>query len=83
MLGRQLPPVNKLLLGLSLKFVPRPEAPATQKIAMKTFERLENNLEWNVHFAADEQTFKLSKIYICEIKPACSYIFPNLKSTCV
>ena len=35
--GRQLPPVTKLVLGLYLKFVLRPEAPTTQKSAMEAF----------------------------------------------
>ena len=62
--GRQLPPATKLVLGLSLKFVPGPEAPTTRKSAMEAFERLENDLGWKVHFAGEEQTFKPSKMYV-------------------
>ena len=63
--GRQLPPATKLVLGLSFKFVPRPEASTTRKKAMEAFERLENLFNWRVHFTGkDSDHPKSKKMYV-------------------
>ena len=63
--GRQLPPATKLVLGLSFKFVPRPEASTTRKQAMEAFERLENLFNWRVHFTGkDSDHPKSKKMYV-------------------
>ena len=59
-----MPPATKLVLGLSFKFVYVPKTSATRKKAMEAFERLENDFNWKVHFAGEQNDFKPKKLYV-------------------